>query len=55
MRRGRNADAGNIPKAATRGEYAGATALEAVFAHLWLSGETERARELFEEIFKGEV
>ena len=52
--RGRNAHVGNIPKNATRGEYAHATALEALFGYLYLNGRRERLNELFEEIMKEE-
>ena len=48
FRRGQNAKPGHVPRGFTRGEYALATALEALFGWLWLSGKFERARELFE-------
>jgi ribonuclease-3 family protein len=47
FRRGRNASPHTIPKAASRGEYQTATALEALFGYLWLKGETQRLNELF--------
>jgi ribonuclease-3 family protein len=50
FRRGRNAEALNVPQAASRAEYHTATALEALFGWLWLSGRTDRLRELFEVI-----
>jgi ribonuclease-3 family protein len=49
-RRGRNARPGNIPASANRAEYQAATALEALFGWLWLSGRQERLRELFQAI-----
>ena len=52
--RGRNAHVGSIPKNAPRGEYAHATALEALFGYLYLNGRRERLNELFEEIMKEE-
>lgn len=52
--RGRNAHVGSIPKNATRGEYAHATALEALFGYLYLNGRRKRLNELFEEIMKEE-
>ena len=52
--RGRNAHVGNIPKNASRGEYAHATALEAVFGYLYLNGRRDRLNELFEAIMEGE-
>lgn len=45
--RGRNAHVGHIPKNASVADYHGATALEALFGWLYLTGGTERARELF--------
>ena len=47
LRRGRNAKPGHVPPGCTREEYARATALEALFGWLWLSGRFDRARELF--------
>ena len=47
FRRGRNAAPHSIPKAATRGEYQTATALEALFGWLYLQGQTQRLNELF--------
>jgi ribonuclease-3 family protein len=47
FRRGRNAQPGNIPASANRAEYQAATAMEALFGRLWLSGRHERLRELF--------
>ena len=47
FKRGRNNHVGAIPKSASAVEYRRATGFEALFAHLWLSGEEERARELF--------
>ncbi len=46
-RRGRNANVHQIPKNASRGEYAQATALEALFGWLYLQGQRERINELF--------
>ncbi|MBR4241339.1 MAG: ribonuclease III [Eubacterium sp.] len=47
FKRGRNAKVGHNPKSATQSEYHTATGLEALFGYLYLSGEEERARELF--------
>ena len=52
--RGRNAHVGNIPKNASRGEYAHATALEALFGWLYLNGRRERLNELFAAIMEEE-
>ena len=37
----------NVPKSATPMQYRRATGFEALFAHLWLKGDTERLKELF--------
>ena len=47
FRRGRNTAPHSIPKAASRGEYQTATALEALFGWLYLQGRTQRLNELF--------
>jgi len=47
FRRGQNAKPGHVPRGFTRGEYALATALEALLGWLWLQGRFVRARELF--------
>ncbi|MCQ2443631.1 MAG: ribonuclease III [Oscillospiraceae bacterium] len=46
-RRGRNANVHQIPKNASRSEYAQATALEALFGWLYLQGQRERINQLF--------
>ena len=46
--RGRNANPHTLPRAATRAAYMAATGLEAVFGWLYLSGQEERVRKLFE-------
>jgi ribonuclease-3 family protein len=50
--RGRNAKL-RVPKDADPGEYGLATGLECLFGHLYLSGERERVRELFEAGMEG--
>lgn len=53
VRRGRNAHSKHMhPKSASAMEYKAATALEALFGFLYLSGKEERANELFELIFE---
>ena len=47
FRRGRNIGHTNTPKNATVAEYRTATGMETLFGFLHLSGNTERARELF--------
>lgn len=51
-RRGRNAEVQNIPKNASRSQYAKATGLEALFGALYLLGQTERIRTLFDFIWE---
>lgn len=45
--RGRNAHVSHVPKNAALADYHGATALEALFGYLYLSGDMTRLRELF--------
>jgi len=47
FKRGRNAHVNGIPKNATREEYARATGLECLFGALFLTGQAQRANELF--------
>lgn len=54
FRRGRNAAPHSIPKAASRGQYQTATALEALFGWLWLQGRSERINALFSAMMEGE-
>jgi len=51
FKRGRNAQTGTGAKGATQAEYHMATGLEALFGWLYLSGQIDRARELFNIIF----
>ena len=44
--RGHNAHVGHVPKNAALADYHGATALEALFGYLYLSGDMTRLREL---------
>ncbi|MBQ8552327.1 MAG: ribonuclease III [Clostridia bacterium] len=46
-KRGRNAHGIAIPKSASAAEYRRATGMEALFAYLDLTGQQERAEELF--------
>lgn len=52
LRRGRNAGGISVPKSAKPSEYRRATALEALFGYLSLTGQEERITELFEAICK---
>ena len=51
-RRGKNAHPHGVPKSATPAEYAKATGLEALFGYLFLSGQKERANEIFQIVMK---
>ena len=55
MRRGRNATGLNAPKSSNSAEYHKATAVEALFGYLSLTGQNERIEELFAEITKGTI
>lgn len=46
FKRGRNAKVGHSPKSATDAEYHTATGIEALFGYLYLSGKTERIKQL---------
>lgn len=50
LRRGRNAGGISVPKSAKPSEYRRATALEALFGYLSLSGQQERVEQLFSAI-----
>lgn len=50
LRRGRNAGGISVPKSAKPSEYRRATALEALFGYLSLTGQNERIAELFNAI-----
>ena len=51
-RRGKNAHPHGVPKSATPAEYAKATGLEALFGYLFLSGQKDRANEIFQIVMK---
>ncbi len=51
-KRGRNAHTSKIPKNSSHAEYHSATGVEALFGWLYLSGQADRARELFEIILE---
>ena len=52
FRRGRNAKVHQIPHHASVAEYHTATGLEALFGWLYLSGQRERIRDLFERMME---
>ena len=51
-RRGKNAHPHAVPKSATPAEYSKATGLEALFGYLFLSGQKDRANEIFHTVMK---
>lgn len=53
LRRGRNAGGISVPKSSNPSEYRRATALEALFGYLALTGQEARLRELFDAICNG--
>lgn len=54
FKRGRNSSGITAPKHTSVAQYRVATGLEALFGWLYLSGESERIRELFQIILDGE-
>ena len=52
FKRGRNFHTGNTPKNSTGNEYHLATGLETLFGFLYLSGENDRLKTLFNIIFE---
>ena len=55
FRRGKNMSHMNVPKNATPSEYRAATGMETLFVFLHLSGNMERARELFDLAYPEET
>ncbi|HOO05542.1 MAG TPA: ribonuclease III domain-containing protein [Ruminococcus sp.] len=47
LKRGRNATGNTVPKHADALQYRRATAIESLFGFLYITGKTERVRELF--------
>lgn len=52
FRRGRNAHVHTVPGHVSRAQYGEATALEALFGWLYLSGQRDRANQLFCEMIE---
>mgnify|MGYP003302280263 CR=1 FL=1 len=48
FKRGRNAHSGHAPKNQAAGDYRYATGLEALYGYLYLCGESNRIKEIFE-------
>lgn len=55
LKRGRNATGNTVPKHADAAEYRRATALECLFGYLYITGENERIRELFDFIINSDL
>ncbi len=55
FKRGRNFKTGNTPKSSSGGDYHIATGLEALFGWLYLSGDYERAKQLFSIIWQNHI
>lgn len=55
FKRGRNAHTGGIPKNASSADYHYATGLESLFGWLWLKGDIERIKFLFNEICSEDI
>lgn len=49
VRRARNARLSHVPRASSTADYHASTALEALIGYLYLTGETDRLRELLEQ------
>lgn len=54
FKRGRNATGNTVPKHSSTADYRRATAVECLFGYLYLIGEEERIKELFELIWNME-
>ena len=52
-RRGKNSHVHAVPKSATPAQYAKATGVEALIGYLLLSGQKERANEIFNLVMEG--
>jgi ribonuclease-3 family protein len=55
LKRGRNATGNTVPKHADAAEYRRATALECLFGYLYITGENDRIRELFDFIINSDL
>lgn len=55
LKRGRNATGNTVPKHADAAQYRRATAVECLFGFLFLTGQEERIRELFEILMSAEA
>ena len=55
FRRGRNSVHSGVPRHATPSQYRRATGLECLFGYLYMTGDTARARSLFEAGFTEDI
>ena len=55
FKRGRNCVHSGVPRHATPSQYRRATGLETLFGYLYMTGQVDRARELFEKGFAEEA
>ncbi len=55
FKRGRNLHTNNTPKNSSVANYHTATGIEALFGYLYLSGKSERAKQLFEIIWESQT
>lgn len=54
FKRGRNATGNNVPRSSNPKDYRRATGMEALFGYLYLTGQNDRIKELFEKIYTSE-
>lgn len=54
FKRGRNATGNNVPHSSNPKDYRRATGMEALFGYLYLTGQNDRIKELFEKIYTSE-
>ena len=54
FKRGRNATGNNVPRSSNPKDYRRATGVEALFGYLYLTGQNERMRQIFEMIYTSE-
>ena len=54
FKRGRNATGNNVPRSSNPKYYRRATGMEALFGYLYLTGQNDRIKELFEKIYTSE-
>lgn len=54
FKRGRNATGNNVPRSSNPKDYRRATGMEALFGYLYLTGQNDRIKALFEKIYTSE-